>query len=134
MKLVVQLKFLRLDVLRGDAELKTTGHHLCDVGRTDDRTTDTLRDHGAHFIEVTTGVGIEGEAEAIIEESCVEASVELVLLFVGQVSIPQLLDTDPRLLVFGKEAEGDVGLEYGRRAAIGGIWRRPREAIGETGA
>ena len=53
------VEVLRLDVLRGDAELKTTGHHFCDVGRTDDRTTDTLRDHGAHFIEVTTGVGIE---------------------------------------------------------------------------
>ena len=126
------VEVLRLDVLRGDAELKTTGHHLCDVGRTDDRTTDTLRDHGPHFIEVTTGVGIEGEAEAIIEEPCVEASVELVLLFVGQVSIAQLLDTDPRLLVFGQEAEGDVRLEDRRRAAIGGVWRRPREAIGET--
>ena len=64
------VEVLRLDVLRGDAELKTTGHHLCDVGRTDDRTTDTLRDHRPHFIEVTTGVGIEGEAEAIIEEPC----------------------------------------------------------------
>ena len=78
------VEILGLDVACGEGCLKTTRFHRCHVSILRNHTTDTLRLDDTNQVVVVTPVGIEGQVDAVVEETEVNTHVELLLLLVCQ--------------------------------------------------
>ena len=119
------------DVLRSQRELNPLGTHLSDIPiQLIDEAASTLRQYLVD--EVTTLTIEEGDTcrDTLIEETEVEAPVELIHLLIGQVIVSRLININPRLNEVSIPEEGKEGLQT--RQCIVHIRDRPRHPVGEA--
>ena len=127
------------DVACRDGELLTVRLHTGHVGILGDGTAYTVGAQRADQVVVVTGVPVEREVDAVVEETEVNTYVELVLLFVGQVFVGEAVDDQTRLLVGGVAAPDVVAADDGAGVGHGRLVTGERVAglqcgVGECGA
>ena len=80
-----------LHIHRRKAEFNAVRAHLGHVGRTYDLAACARCYHRTDFVEVPSGVKIEGYAQAVVPQRGVETQVKLVFLLVSKVGIGQFV-------------------------------------------
>ena len=113
---------LGLDIGRREAHLDTVRLHRGDVTQLLEDTVRTVCGGHTDQVVVVTGVDIHREVDTVVEETGLQAEVELVLLFIRQVGVGCLADIEARLAVLGEVAPrcgaSDDGLGISDRRTV----------------
>ena len=131
---------LLLDVLGGQAEFPSAGLHGSHIAVLLDFAAHTRGVDDTDQVVVVTLVPVEGGADAVVEETGLEADIQLVLLLVGELAVGQLADIQRRLTHIGgrtpggmaPDHDGGVGHVLGAavcRQGVGGFYAQVRNRI-----